>query len=45
MSARTHVQQAACVQALIHKTETLWHLLDCAEAACTGQDRLAEAGS
>jgi pyrroloquinoline-quinone synthase len=31
--ARTHEAQAACVAALVRKTEILWHLLDCVQAA------------
>jgi pyrroloquinoline-quinone synthase len=30
--ARTHELQAACVQALIRKTEILWQLLDCVQS-------------
>jgi len=31
--ARTFEQQERCVAALIRKTEILWHLLDCVQAA------------
>jgi len=31
--ARTYELQAACVAALVRKTEILWHLLDCVDAA------------
>jgi pyrroloquinoline-quinone synthase len=31
--ARTREAQAACVAALVRKTEILWHLLDCVQAA------------
>ncbi len=31
--ARTHEAQSACVAALVRKTEILWHLLDCVQAA------------
>jgi pyrroloquinoline-quinone synthase len=31
--ARTREAQAACVAALVRKTEVLWHLLDCVQAA------------
>lgn len=37
--AVTREQQEACVQALIRKTEILWHLLDCVQAARTRRDR------
>src|SRR5262249_24798684 len=33
-SATTYDLQSRCVQAVIRKTEILWHLLDCVEAAC-----------
>jgi pyrroloquinoline-quinone synthase len=32
-NADTAALQAACVAALIRKTEVLWHLLDCLETA------------
>jgi pyrroloquinoline-quinone synthase len=32
--ARTFPEQAACVDALVRKTEILWHLLDGVSAAC-----------
>lgn len=32
--ATTREKQDACVAALVKKTEVLWHLLDCVEAAC-----------
>jgi pyrroloquinoline-quinone synthase len=31
--ARTRAEQEACIEALIRKTEVLWHLLDCLTAA------------
>jgi pyrroloquinoline-quinone synthase len=34
--ARTRELQEACVAALIRKTEVLWHLLDCVQAASSG---------
>jgi coenzyme PQQ biosynthesis protein C len=34
--ADTREKQEQCVQALIRKTEILWHLLDCVEAASKG---------
>jgi pyrroloquinoline-quinone synthase len=33
--ARTRADQQRCLDALIRKTEILWHLLDCIQAACT----------
>jgi pyrroloquinoline-quinone synthase len=33
-NARTYEQQAACVRALVKKTEILWQLLDAVEGAC-----------
>jgi pyrroloquinoline-quinone synthase len=39
--ARTYGEQAACVAALIRKTEILWHLLDCVHASA-GRARHAE---
>jgi pyrroloquinoline-quinone synthase len=42
-NARTHEEQAACVAALVRKTEILWHLLDCVESACARDDRKPEA--
>ncbi|MCS6854013.1 MAG: pyrroloquinoline-quinone synthase PqqC [Elioraea sp.] len=41
--ADTYAKQAACVAALIRKTEILWHLLDCIEAACHGSPASAAA--
>lgn len=35
--ARTRGEQAACVAALIRKTEILWHLLDCVQAATAAE--------
>lgn len=35
--ATTYDRQARCVAALIRKTEILWHLLDCLQAACLRQ--------
>jgi len=32
-NARTYEMQERCVAALVKKTEILWHLLDCVEAA------------
>jgi hypothetical protein len=32
-NARTYAMQEHCVAALVRKTEILWHLLDCVEAA------------
>lgn len=32
-AARTRAEQEACVAALLRKTEILWHLLDCVQAA------------
>jgi len=32
-NATTHEMQSRCVAALIKKTEILWHLLDCVQAA------------
>src|SRR5262249_16346439 len=32
--ATTRELQDACVAALVRKTEVLWHLLDCVQAAC-----------
>lgn len=43
--AQTHEQQAACVEALVRKTEILWHLLDCVQAACGRGDRAPGAGT
>jgi pyrroloquinoline-quinone synthase len=34
VTARTLEQQAACVRALVKKTEILWHLLDAVQRAC-----------
>lgn len=31
--ANTRLLQDACVQALVRKTEILWHMLDCIQAA------------
>jgi pyrroloquinoline-quinone synthase len=36
--ARSHAEQAACVQALIRKTEILWHLLDCLQFGSAPHD-------
>jgi pyrroloquinoline-quinone synthase len=33
-NATTRELQEACVAALVRKTEVLWHLLDCVQAAC-----------
>ena len=41
--ARAAEQQDACVAALLLKTEILWHLLDCVQAACAA--RPAPAGA
>lgn len=41
--ADTFEKQAACVAALIRKTEILWHMLDCIEAACQGSPASAAA--
>ncbi len=32
-NAHTFSEQAACVEALVHKTQILWHLLDCVSGA------------
>jgi pyrroloquinoline-quinone synthase len=34
--ATTRAEQERCVDALVKKTEILWHLLDCVQAACVG---------
>jgi pyrroloquinoline-quinone synthase len=38
-NAPTRALQQACVAALIRKTEVLWHLLDCVQAAESGRAR------
>jgi pyrroloquinoline-quinone synthase len=37
--ARSQELQDACVQALVRKTEILWHLLDCVQQHCTSAGR------
>jgi pyrroloquinoline-quinone synthase len=37
--ARSQELQDACVQALVRKTEILWHLLDCVQQHCTSTGR------
>ena len=39
--ATTRELQEACVGALIRKTEILWHLLDCVQAATSAPGRAA----
>jgi len=41
--ADTYAKQEACVAALIRKTEILWHLLDCVEAATAARPGAAAA--
>jgi pyrroloquinoline-quinone synthase len=41
--ADSHAKQEACVAALIRKTEILWHLLDCVEAATAARPGAAAA--
>ena len=47
-NARTYEMQERCVAALLRKTEILWHLLDCVEAATaagSGRRRVISAAS
>jgi pyrroloquinoline-quinone synthase len=41
-NARTYEMQERCVAALVRKTEILWHLLDCVEAATAQASRGGE---